>query len=110
MIFAVINAFIVPTVYLFYPETAYRSLEEMDTIFQKTTAMYGNGILSWIKVVRVAKEEPRRYGKKGELLIKYEETEVFRERRESVISGAHRRRDNEKKEASGNEKEMDVKI
>lgn len=29
IIFAVINAFIVPCVYFFYPETAYRSLEEM---------------------------------------------------------------------------------
>lgn len=29
-IFAVINAAIVPCIYLFYPETAGRSLEEMD--------------------------------------------------------------------------------
>ncbi|KAK8066730.1 hypothetical protein PG997_013477 [Apiospora hydei] len=33
IIFAVINAFMVPSVYFFYPETAYRSLEEMDAIF-----------------------------------------------------------------------------
>ena len=33
IIFAVINAFIVPCVYFFYPETAYRSLEEMDVVF-----------------------------------------------------------------------------
>ncbi len=33
LIFAVINAIIVPVVYFFYPETAYRSLEEMDAIF-----------------------------------------------------------------------------
>ncbi|KAH7313008.1 general substrate transporter, partial [Rhexocercosporidium sp. MPI-PUGE-AT-0058] len=30
------NAFIFPVVYFFYPETAYRSLEEMDNIFLKT--------------------------------------------------------------------------
>ena len=29
IIFAVINAFMVPCVYFFFPETAYRSLEEM---------------------------------------------------------------------------------
>jgi hypothetical protein len=60
------NAGIVPIVYLFYPETAYRSLEEMDTIFRKTTSIFS--------VVRVANEEPRRYGKKGELLVDYSTT------------------------------------
>ncbi|KAF8434584.1 general substrate transporter [Boletus edulis BED1] len=33
IIFAVLNAFIVPIVYLFFPETAGRSLEDMDVIF-----------------------------------------------------------------------------
>ncbi|KAI1959680.1 hypothetical protein LOZ58_004489 [Ophidiomyces ophidiicola] len=60
IIFAVINAFIIPVVYFFYPETAYRSLEEMDTIFQNTDSVFS--------VVRVARETPRRYGKHGELL------------------------------------------
>lgn len=55
IIFAAINAFIIPVVYFFYPETAYRSLEEMDTIFRKTTSIFD--------VVRVAKQEPRRYAK-----------------------------------------------
>ncbi|KAI9742858.1 MAG: hypothetical protein M1818_003587 [Claussenomyces sp. TS43310] len=67
VIFAVINAFIVPVVYFFYPETAYRSLEEMDSIFRKTKG--------WFNVVSTAKHAPRRYGKHGELLINYEETE-----------------------------------
>ncbi|KAI0897746.1 general substrate transporter [Annulohypoxylon nitens] len=70
IIFAVINAFIVPTVYFFFPETAYRSLEEMDSIFHK---VHGNQ--GYFTVVEVAKKEPRRYGKNGELLIAYEETE-----------------------------------
>ena len=61
------NAFIFPVVYLFYPETAYRSLEEMDTIFRKCR--------SYFTLVKIARDEPRRYGKKGELLINYEETE-----------------------------------
>ncbi|KAI9728259.1 MAG: hypothetical protein M1834_007752 [Cirrosporium novae-zelandiae] len=76
IIFAVINAFIFPVVYFFYPETAYRSLEEMDVIFHKSN--------TW-NVVRVAREEPHRYDKNGELLIAYEDTEEHR-RRVSAIS------------------------
>ncbi|EFX04559.1 major facilitator superfamily transporter monosaccharide [Grosmannia clavigera kw1407] len=72
IIFAVINAFIVPCVYFFYPETAYRSLEEMDAIFHKV-----HGLRGILTVVRVAQEEPRRYGKNGELLIDYEQTEAY---------------------------------
>ncbi|KAJ5125479.1 hypothetical protein N7448_004799 [Penicillium atrosanguineum] len=67
IIFAVINAFIFPVVYFFYPETSYRSLEEMDTIFNKTTSVFN--------VVSVARNEPHRYGKHGELLINYQDTE-----------------------------------
>ncbi|KIV96847.1 hypothetical protein PV10_00664 [Exophiala mesophila] len=80
IIFAVINAFIVPVVYFFYPETAYRSLEEMDTIFHKTTSVF--------KVVSVAKHEPHRYGKNGEVLIDYQETEEHQRRRSSVARTA----------------------
>ncbi|KOS23340.1 Sugar transporter STL1 [Escovopsis weberi] len=64
VIFAVINAAIVPCVYFFFPETAYRSLEEMDTIFQKV-----DGIRGVFTIVRQAEIEPRRYGKNGKLLI-----------------------------------------
>ncbi|KAI1125858.1 general substrate transporter [Nemania abortiva] len=70
IVFAVINAFIVPCVYFFYPETAYRSLEEMDAIFHKVSGARG-----FVDVVRAARDEPRRYGKGGELLIAYDETE-----------------------------------
>ncbi|KAG6006069.1 hypothetical protein E4U21_007429 [Claviceps maximensis] len=62
-IFAIINAMIVPSVYFFFPETAYRSLEEMDTIFQKVHGWKGA-----FEVVHQAEIEPRRYGKDGELL------------------------------------------
>ncbi|KAL3425835.1 sugar transporter stl1 [Phlyctema vagabunda] len=67
IIFAVINAFIFPVVYFFYPETAYRSLEEIDAIFRKTKG--------WFSVVSTAKHEPLRYGKNGELLVDYLETD-----------------------------------
>ena len=70
LIFAVINALIVPTVYFFFPETAYRSLEEMDSIFQEVKGFKGA-----FDVVRVAREMPRRYGKNGELLIPVDEIE-----------------------------------
>ena len=78
------NAFIFPVVYFFYPETAYRSLEEMDTIFRKTKNVF--------TVVWTAKHEPHRYGKNGEVLIEYDETGEHErrlstaERRGSVLS------------------------
>ncbi|KAI0914226.1 general substrate transporter [Ustulina deusta] len=70
IIFAVINAFMVPSVYFFYPETRYRSLEEMDSIFHKV-----DGAKGYLDVVRVAREEPLRYGRNGELLIAYDQTD-----------------------------------
>ncbi|KAK4695568.1 hypothetical protein P7C71_g2206, partial [Lecanoromycetidae sp. Uapishka_2] len=72
IIFAVINAFIFPVVYFFYPETAYRSLEEMDSIFRKCNSCF--------TIVKIARDEPKRYGKSGELLINYEETEEHQRR------------------------------
>ncbi|KAF7561967.1 hypothetical protein G7046_g2188 [Stylonectria norvegica] len=85
IIFAVINAFMVPSVYFFFPETAYRSLEEMDTIF--------HGVSGWkgaFSVVNQARIEPRRYGKNGELLIAVDETEEkgHAEHRSGSLSGS----------------------
>ncbi|KAK2608184.1 hypothetical protein N8I77_006808 [Diaporthe amygdali] len=74
IIFAVINAFMVPSVYFFYPETAYRSLEEMDSIFHNVSP----GFKGVFEVVHQAKVEPRRYGKNGELLVDYSDTEEGR--------------------------------
>jgi hypothetical protein len=81
IIFAAINAFMVPSVYFFFPETAYRSLEEMDEIFHKTSNAFD--------VVGIAGEMPHRYGRKGELLIEYGDTEEARvaERRRSSVVG-----------------------
>jgi hypothetical protein len=47
-----------------YPETAYRSLEEIDEVFQNS-----RGLRGVLDVVKVANKLPRRYGKDGELLI-----------------------------------------
>lgn len=44
----------------------------MDSIFHKTNSIFS--------VVRVAREEPRRYGKHGELLIDYSQTEEHKRR------------------------------
>jgi len=66
------------------PETAGRSLEEMDEIFHQV-----HGFKGIFTVVKVAREMPRRYGKNGELLINYDETEEARrvsERRRSSIA------------------------
>ncbi|KAL9600495.1 MAG: hypothetical protein Q9219_003146 [cf. Caloplaca sp. 3 TL-2023] len=82
------NAAIFPVVWFFYPETAYRSLEEMDSIFRKCHSIF--------TVVKIAKDEPQRYGKKGELLIRYEETEEHRERQASVVSNKGMETDVEK--------------
>lgn len=94
VIFAVINAFMVPCVYLFYPETAYRSLEEMDNIFHKVTPGW-KGVFT---VVRQARVEPRWYGKNGELLVDYEETE---EHQRHVRQGEGVVRPSEKGDGSG---------
>lgn len=82
IIFAVINAAMVPSVYFFFPETAGRSLEEMDEIFHLTTNPFN--------AVKIANELPHRYDKRGNLLIDYNNTEEARdvERRRSSVTGA----------------------
>ncbi|KAK1825202.1 hypothetical protein LTR12_000002 [Friedmanniomyces endolithicus] len=82
LVFAAINAFMVPCVYFFFPETAYRSLEEMDEIFHQAKGLSGA-----LTVVKIAREQPHRYGKNGELLIAWEDTDDARdvERRRSSI-------------------------
>jgi hypothetical protein len=97
IIFAVINTFMVPSVYFFFPETAYRSLEEMDEIFHKTTNAFD--------VVKVAHNEPHWYDKKGNLLLSYEETEGHRSteerRRSSVAARDVRKAANGKEQPQG---------
>jgi hypothetical protein len=78
----VINAAMVPSVYFFFPETAGRSLEEMDEIFHKTTNPFD--------CVKIANELPHRFDRRGNLLIDYNDTEEAREveRRRSSVTGA----------------------
>lgn len=80
VVFAAINALMVPCVYFFFPETAGRSLEEMDEIFHQLRGLGGA-----LAVVRVAETVPRRYGKRGEVLIQYENT--VGARRSEVVAG-----------------------
>jgi len=94
IIFAVINAFIVPCVYFCYPETAYRSLEEMDNIFHKVDGWKGV-----FTVVHRARIEPRWYGTNGELLVDYEATEEHKRR----VKDANPRGQPLKAETSGSE-------
>jgi hypothetical protein len=92
IIFAAINAFMVPCVYFFFPETAYRSLEEMDEIFHKTTNPFD--------VVKIAHAMPHRFDKRGNLLIAYDETEegqLYAERRSSVVAEEARHATDDKK-------------
>lgn len=80
-----------PVVYFFYPETAYRSLEEMDSIFKKTDREAGGSFWKPLfNVVKIAQTEPRRYGKNGETLIHYEdEDEQLRiERSRSTVANS----------------------
>ncbi|KAA8649322.1 hypothetical protein EYZ11_011634 [Aspergillus tanneri] len=52
LFFAVINALFIPVIYIFYPETSGRSLEEIDLIFAK-------GYVEKMSYVRAAKELPK---------------------------------------------------
>lgn len=63
IILATTNFIIVPLVYFFYPETAFRSLEEVDVIFQLAKEEPGN---TWMNVVRISQSEPLWFGKHGE--------------------------------------------
>ena len=50
----------------------------MDEIFHKTAG--------YLDVVKISKEMPHRYGKNGELLIAYEDSEFGAMRKDSVAS------------------------
>ncbi|KAL6232683.1 hypothetical protein BDW75DRAFT_15794 [Aspergillus navahoensis] len=96
IIFAVINAFIFPVTYFFYPETAYRSLEEMDRIFRKTKSIFS--------VVRTAKEEPHMYGKHGELMRQLSDVEDEAVRRASILEHHADKKDRESSDEISTEK------
>lgn len=66
-----------PSVYFFFPETRYRSLEEMDAIFKKSTNVFN--------AVSISVKEPYRYDKHGQLKPEYLEEAA---RRESATVGS----------------------
>lgn len=72
IIFACTNFAIIPLVYYFYPETAYRSLEEVDVLFHLANEAPGN---PWLNVVKISKMEPLWFGRKGEVPFEYEKSE-----------------------------------
>ncbi|KAJ6130554.1 hypothetical protein N7512_003334 [Penicillium capsulatum] len=75
IIFAVINAAIFPVVYFFFPETRYRSLEEMDDIFKKSSNVFN--------VVNISIREPHRYDKHGQLKPEFVEEIVQQDHAEN---------------------------
>ncbi|KAJ3499350.1 hypothetical protein NLG97_g396 [Lecanicillium saksenae] len=82
VVFAVINAFMVPSVYFFFPETKLRSLEEMDAIFKKSTNVFD--------AVKISLKEPYRYDRHGQLKAEYiEEAEhhEYQEKSQHTSSG-----------------------
>jgi hypothetical protein len=76
----------VPLVYFLYPETAYRSLEEVDVLFHMANEAPGN---PWLNVVRISKTEPLWYGKKGEVPFDYEKSEWHAHYRQIYSSGSN---------------------
>jgi hypothetical protein len=86
IIFAVTNLAIIPLVYWFYPETAFRSLEEVDVIFFLADEAPGN---PWLNAVRISLHEPLWFGKKGEnrLGFDYANSSWHRKLMETTSSG-----------------------
>jgi hypothetical protein len=69
IIFAATNFAIVPLIYFFFPETAFRSLEEVDVIFFLADEAPGN---PWLNAVHISLHEPLWFGKKGENRIGFD--------------------------------------
>ncbi|XPS95687.1 hypothetical protein M3J09_004972, partial [Ascochyta lentis] len=69
IIFAATNFAIIPLVYFFYPETAFRSLEEVDVIFALADEEPGN---PWLNVVKISQNEPLWFGKRGEKRLDFQ--------------------------------------
>ncbi|OAA42309.1 General substrate transporter [Beauveria brongniartii RCEF 3172] len=78
VIFAVINAVMIPSVYFFFPETKLRSLEEMDAIFKKSSSVFD--------AVSISLKEPYRYDKHGQLKPEYFEEAAHHEYQEKSPS------------------------
>ncbi len=62
VVFAVINFGIFVATFFIFPETAGRSLEEIDVFFEKASKV------NPYDVVRIARKTPRRYDERGNLI------------------------------------------
>ena len=99
VIFAVINFFMFPAVYFFFPETRYRSLEEMDEIFKKSSSIFD---APWISI-----KEPYRYDKHGHIKSEYIE-EAIRRQSEPKPDISHSEENDSDQATSGNNTEVKV--
>jgi hypothetical protein len=92
-----------PVVYFCFPETRYRSLEEMDAIFKKSDGVWS--------AVQHSIKEPYRYDKHGQLKPEYLEEAIRREsvRHSHVVEGKFESEDstNESQEAKGTEMRLE---
>ncbi|KAF2110813.1 hypothetical protein BDV96DRAFT_191181 [Lophiotrema nucula] len=108
IIFACTNFAIVPLIYFFYPETAYRSLEEVDVLFYLANEAPGN---PWLNVVKIANKEPLWFGKRGEKPFDYEKSEWHRHYQEGMSSGTTLENSGERSATMGsNENENEKQI
>ncbi|KAL4931400.1 general substrate transporter [Aspergillus undulatus] len=96
IIFAVINAFMFPVVYFCFPETRYRSLEEMDAIFKKSHGVWD--------AVKHSVNEPYRYDKHGNLKPEYIEEAM---RRESITHAPTPKLDSDESTNEASEKRVE---
>lgn len=71
IIFACTNFVIVPLVYFYYPETAYRCLEEVDVLF----SLASESPKPWTDVVKISRNEPLWYGRNGAAPFDYSESD-----------------------------------
>ncbi|TGZ79868.1 sugar porter family MFS transporter [Ascodesmis nigricans] len=62
LFFAVMNALFIPIIYLFYPETAGRSLEEIDIVFAKAFVDSKSPVYVAKTMPKLSQEEIERYG------------------------------------------------
>ncbi|KAH7383926.1 hypothetical protein BKA66DRAFT_549356 [Pyrenochaeta sp. MPI-SDFR-AT-0127] len=83
IILAASNFAIIPLVYFFYPETAFRSLEEVDVIFQLANDAPGN---PWLNAVKISKSEPLWFGERGEKAFDYANSSWHKRLMDSMLS------------------------
>lgn len=84
IIFAATNFAIIPLVYFLYPETAFRSLEEVDVLFHLANEAPGN---PWLNVVKISQEEPLWFGKKGNSPFDYSKSDWHQRHLRHMESG-----------------------